>query len=259
MAGLGFDLRMWLRLVFRPLAALRENASHDYRGTDGMLHIALDRALLERWRVSRQRHGIGTGALLAGALSLASRRWNAEHGVRLGRTLLSIVAETRPRHGKFRSFANHLGGLLVEPPLERELAPREIVRSLDAQLRAQLARQSHKKRLVFERAVTRLLPIELMRQVLFAPGQRPGAALNLSNMIALPFPTLAGTGWSVDAIEITTPILPPGGVMLTVIDYDGKLLFNLNYKESIVPRVHAEKLARHFERALADVTADLER
>ena len=97
-----------------------------------------------------------------------------------------------------------------------------------------------------------------MRQALFAPGQRPSAALSLSHMLALRFPTLAGTGWFVDAIEITTPILPPTGVLLTVIDYHGKLRFNLNHKESMVPRAHAEELARHFERALADATRALE-
>jgi hypothetical protein len=195
---------------------------------------------------------------VAGALFLASRCWNAEGGVRSGRALLSIVAETRPRHGRFRSFANHLGGLLVELSLERECTPLEMLRSIDVQLRAQVGRESHKKRLVFERAVTRLLPLELMRQALFAPGQRPSAALSLSHMLALRFPVLMGTGWSVDAIEITTPILPPTGVLLTVIDYNGKLRFNLNHKESIVPRAHAEELARYFECALADVTRALE-
>ena len=257
-AGLGITVRTALRLWRRPLATLRENASRDYRGTDGMLHLTFDRALLERWRPARERHALSLGALLAGALFLASLRWNREAGGRSGRTAMSIVAETRPRHGRFRSFANHLGGLLVELPLERDLAPLEMLRSIDAQLRAQVASDTHKKRLVFERAATAGLPLALMRQVLFAPDQRLSANLNLSNLIALRFPTLAGKDWTVEAIEITTPILPPFGVMLTVIDYNGKLRFNLNHKESIVPRAQAQELARHFERALEDVTAALE-
>lgn len=259
LAGLRITLGHAFRLARQPLATLRENASRDYRGTDGMVHIPLERDLLERWRPSRERHGISLAALLAGALFLASHRWNVEHGVRPGLTRISIVAETRPRHGRFRSFANHLGGLLADLPLDRELAPLDMLRSIDAQLRAQVAKDSHKKRLVFERFVTALLPLALMRQVLFDPRQRLSANLNLSNLIALRFPTLAGTGWTVEAIEITTPILPPFGVMLTVIDYNGKLRFNLNHKESIVPRAEAQELARHFERALDDVTAALER
>jgi hypothetical protein len=210
-------------------------------------------------RPSRERHGVSLGAVLTGALFLASLRWNREGGVRPGRTVLSLVAETRPRHGRFRSFANHLGGLFAELELDRDHDPLEMLRSIDTQLRAQVASESHRKRLVFERAVTRGLPIALMRKVLFDPKQALSANLNLSNLIALRFPTLTGAGWTVEAIEITTPILPPFGVMLTVIDYNGKLRFNLNHKESIVPRAQAEELARHFERALADLTAALER
>jgi hypothetical protein len=258
LSGLATTFRLARGLQRHPLVTLRENGSRDYRGTDGMVHIALDGALLERWRPARERHRISLGALLAGAHFLASLRWNGEHGVAPGRTRMSLVAETRPRHGRFRSFANHLGGLLVELPLDRDLAPLEMLRSIDAQLREQVASDSHKKRLVFERFATALLPLALMRQVLFDPRQRLNANLTLSNLIALRFPTLAGTGWTVDAIEITTPILPPFGVMLTVIHYNGKLRFNLNHKESIVPRAQAEELARHFERALADMTAALE-
>jgi hypothetical protein len=253
-AGLALTLRMVLRLLSRPLVTLRENGSRDYRGSDGMVHIALDGGLLERWRPARERHRVSLAALLAGALFLASQRWNREGGVRPGRTVMTLVAETRPRHGRFRSFANHLSGLIVELPLERELAPLDMLRSIDAQLRAQVASHSHKKRLVFERASTRGLPLALMRQALFDPKQRLSANLTLSNLIALRLPKLAGSGWSIEAIEITTPILPPFGVMLTVIDYNGKLRFNLNHKESIVPRAQALELARHFEQALADVT-----
>ncbi len=258
-AGLGITLRIAFRLMREPLTTLRENGSRDYRGTDGMLHMTFDRALLDRWRPARERHGVSLGAVLSGALFLASLRWNAEQGVHPARTVMSLVAETRPRHGRFRSFANHLGGLFAELALDRDPEPLEMLRSIDAQLRAQVASDSHKKRLVFERAATRGLPLALMRQVLFDPKQRLSANLNLSNLIALRFPTLAGSGWTVEAIEITTPILPPFGVMLTVIDYNGKLRFNLNHKESIVPRAQAEELARHFERALADVGAALER
>jgi hypothetical protein len=258
LAGMRIALGLWLGLLRRPLARLRENASADYRGVDGMVHVSLDAALLERWRPLRERHGVSLAALLAGALFLASRRWNIQGGVQPSRTILSVVAETRPRHGRFRSFANHLGGLLADVDLEREPSPLELLRSIDAQLRAQVASDAHKKRLVFERAVTRRLPLQVMRDALFSTKSL-SANLNLSNLIALRFPTLQGRGWSVHAIEITTPILPPFGVMLTVIHYNGRLRFNLNHKESIVKREDAQALARHFERALADVTSALER
>jgi hypothetical protein len=133
-----------------------------------------------------------------------------------------------------------------------------MMQSLHRQLEVQVATDAHKKRLVFERSITRRIPLAAMRKALFET-KTLGANLNLSNLISLKLPTLRGQGFVIDAIEITTPVIPPFGVMLTVIDYNGKLRFNVNYKTSIVTREQAESLAAHFERALATVTEALER
>ncbi len=252
LAGLGIWLRIGWRLMRTPLTPLLENRSFDYRGSDGMLHLVLDRERLAHWRPLRQRAGISLSSLISGALCLASWRWNREAGIDPGRVKISLVAETRPRHGRFRSFANHLAGLMAEVELDQNPSPIEIMRSIQAQVRHQVTHNAHKKRLVFERAITANVPLDHLRKAVFE-AEKPTANLNLSNLISLHFPQLRGEDWSVDAIEITTPVIPPFGVMLTVIDYNGKLRFNFNYKASVVTRDQVEKLRTYFQEALDEI------
>ncbi len=253
-------LRIWAGIGWRlrraPLTRLIENQWTDSRGSDEMLHLVLDRELLVKWKPLRQRAGVGLAALLAAALAIASRRWNLENGVEPGRVKLSLVAETRPRHGRFRSFANHLSGFMAELSLDREPNPLELMRSIQEQVQLQAATNAHKKRLVFERAMTAPIPLDGLRKAVFETDE-PSANLNLSNLIALDFPVLRGRDWCVEAIEITTPVIRPFGVMLTVIDYNGKLRFNFNYKASVVRREQVEELRRHFERTLGEVAEAL--
>jgi hypothetical protein len=254
--GLGIWLAELARLACRPLRPGFENASRDYRGGNGTVHLTLDRALLERWKPLRARHGISLSAQLAAALFLASRRWNRELGVELGWTKIALVAGTKPRSGPFRSFANHLGAFFASLPMHRDPGDLEMMRSIHAQVERQARANAHKKRLVFERAATARLPLEGMTRALFE-GTQLGANLNLSNLIPLPFPRLAGRDWTVEEVRITTPTLPPFGIMVSATDYNGRLCFNFNHKESIVTAAQALGLARHFERALGDMAQAL--
>ena len=251
----------WLRFAIRmrgaPLTRLLENG-RDFRGRNGMLHLTLDKSCLAAWRPLRARAGVGLTAFLAAALFVASRRVNVANGVAPGRTRISIVAETRPRHGRFASFANHLGGLMADCALDTEPDPVAITRAVHEQITAQVATDTFKKRLVLERAITGGLPLATMRKALFEADTLVGN-LNLSNLISLRFDKLEASAFAVESIEITTPVIPPYGVMLTVIDYAGALRFNLNYKASIVSDVLARALLDGFRAALDDVAEALSR
>jgi hypothetical protein len=253
-------LRIWLGITasqaLHPLTPLYHNRSRDYRGPNETLHWKLDRALLEQWKPLRERHGISLNTLLTAAYLRAQQIWNRELGIEPGRTRITLVAETRPRHGGFRSFANHLGALLAELPLDRDLEPRAMMASIQEQVRRQARTDAPRKRLVFERASTAALPLDGMRKACFE-GTSLGAQLSFSNLISLPFPRLAGPGWSIEAVHITTPVIPPFGVLLTVICYGDHLCFNFNHKSPLVTREQIASLVRAFEKALDEMTAAL--
>jgi hypothetical protein len=51
-------------------------------------------------------------------------------------------------------------------------------------------------------------------------------------------------------VLITTPVTPRTGIALTAIRYNGRLVFNFNYKASAIARAEVEKLCRYFQAAL---------
>jgi hypothetical protein len=253
-------LRIWLAIsagqIFHPLRPLYHNRSRDYRGPNATLHWTLDRKALDAWKPLRERHGVSLNTLLTAAYLRAQQRWNRELGIEPGLTRITLVAETRPRHGGFRSFANHLGALLAQLPLDQDLEPLAMMASIQEQVRRQARADAPRKRLVFERATTAAIPLENMRKACFE-GTGLGAQLSFSNLISLPFPRLAGPGWSIEAVHITTPVIPPFGVLLTVIRYGDEICFNFNHKATLVTREQIADLVDHFEAALAEMTAAL--
>ena len=232
-AGFGSLIASVARALVRPLAVLVQNESADYTGWNGAIRWVIEDSALERWQPARDKLGASLTSILTGALFLANQRWHRELGRELGRVSCSLVMETRPRDGNFRSFANHLATLEAELPLDRDLDPAVAVQSVHAQIKRQLARKRPQKRLVCERAIVAGMPLDKLQALVF-DAKRPAFNLTLSNLIPLDFPVMAGAAWTVEEVLITTPVTPRNGIVLTVIRYNGRLCFNFNHAESAV-------------------------
>jgi hypothetical protein len=120
---------------------------------------------------------------------------------------------------------------------------------------SQRDREIPTKRLLWERMGVLLLPLEQMQRIIFET-KRPASNLNFSNLIPLEFATLGGEGWRVEDVRITTPVAPRHGIVLTVIRYGGKLVFNFNYKTTAAMQEHTEELCQQFGDALEQMTRD---
>lgn len=253
LAGLGSLIASIVRAIVRPTAMLVQNESTDYTGANGAIRWVVDDTALEGWQRARKALGVSQSALFTAALYAATQRWHQELGRRLGRVNASLVMETRPRDGNFVSFANHLATLEVSLPLARELDPAAAARSLHAQVKRQLDRKRPLKRLVCERAIVAGMPLDKMQALVFE-AKHPTFNLNLSNLIPLEFPVLAGPGWTVDEVLITTPVTPRNGIAVTVARYNGRVCFNFNHTASVVTASQTLAFARHFHEALARLT-----
>jgi hypothetical protein len=97
------------------------------------------------------------------------------------------------------------------------------------------------------------MPLDRMQELVFA-AKRPAHNLNLSNLIPLDFPVMAGTAWTVDEVLITTPVTPRTGIVLTVVRYNGRLCFNFNHVATAATAAQVTELARLFRDALAELT-----
>ncbi len=249
-AGLGRLLGTGLVRALRPLRPLHQNRSNDYTGGNGTVHRLVAAAELAGWKAAGKQLGVSLNSLLTGALFAANQRWHRALRLPLGRTSASVMMETRPRDPGFVSFANHLALLEVTADLgaERDLAA--LARSVQAQVDAQRRRQAPIKRFLIERFFVRVLPLDVLHKVVFE-SKRPSRSLDFSNLIALDFPELGGAGWAVDAVFITTPVIPRAGIVLTVIHYRDQICFNFNYKASAVSRAEVEALADHFAAVVA--------
>jgi hypothetical protein len=239
--------------VLRPPPLLLQNRSNDYTGENAVAHLFVDEQRLAAWERARERLGVSLNSLLTGALFDANRRWHRAKGHRLGRVTGSLVMETRPRDGGFRSFANHLATLVLDVRLDR-LDGAQLCRELHAQVKRQRAAHLPEKRLLCERQLVSLMSIEQMQRFVFHT-KRPEWNLNFSNLIGLEFPPLGGDGWKVDEVRICTPVTPRTGIALTVIRYRGRLCFNFNFKSTVVSRADVEALRACFSESLDELSA----
>ncbi|MCA1665375.1 MAG: WS/DGAT domain-containing protein [Myxococcales bacterium] len=240
--------------IFRPVAPLLQNVSNDYSGENGTVHWSVDDSVLPAWNDARKRVGASLNSMLTAAFFAANQRWHRARGAAIGRTTGTIAMETRPHDGVFVSFANHLTSLDVTLPLGHVDDPAAMARAVQAQVDRQRRTQLPFKRLVAERAIVANMPLSQMRRMIF-DGKRISYNLGFSNLIALDFPTLGGDGWRVEEVLITTPISPRHGLGLTCIRYNGRLLFNFNYKASAATRADAEELCAQFQRVVAELTS----
>jgi hypothetical protein len=254
-AGLFSLIRTIVRGLVRPLVLLAQNEATDYTGANNVIRWVVDDEVLVRWRAAHKRIGTSLNSLLAGAWFLANQGSQRARNKPLGRVSASMVMETRPREGGFRSFANHLATLEAELPLDRDIASADVVRRVHAQVSRQVATKRPFKRLVCERALVRGMPLDKLRAIVFE-AKRPAYNLNLSNLISLDFPVMRGESWLVDEVRITTPVTPRNGIVLTVIRYNGRLCFNFNYTESAASTSHVEELVHLFREVLDELTVE---
>jgi hypothetical protein len=129
-----------------------------------------------------------------------------------------------------------------------------MARAVQAQVDAQKRSNRPFKRLLAERALVLGMTLAQMRRIVFE-SKRASYNLNFSNLIALEFPTLGGDGWKVDEVLITTPVTPRTGIALTAIRYNGRLVFNFNYKASAASRADTEELCARFAEVVGELTA----
>jgi hypothetical protein len=241
-----------LRARLVPVALLPQNRSRDYRGQNGTVHWIVPDSMLDGWNAARKRMGVSLNSLLTAGLFVANQRRQRQRDGELGRTLGALVMETRPRTG-FRSFANHLATLEVVTDLGRPDDLAQIARTVQAQVERQ--RRSHRpeKRLLAERLLVLAVPLGDLQRIVFG-SKPPGSNFTLSNLLALPFPTLRGDGFVVEEVHVTTPVAPRDGIVTTVIRYNGRLIFNFNYKTTAASRQECEALVHEFQAALRDAT-----
>jgi hypothetical protein len=254
LAGLGFMLRAAVRARLSPLVPLAQNEGNDYRGGNRTLHLPVDGDTLARWNDARKKHGVSLNSLLTAALMIANQRRQRAHGRRLGRATGALVMETRPRDGSFRSFANHIATLDVEHDLSRPDDVVAVARKLQAQVEPQRARHTPEKRLLAERLLVLALPLANLQRVVFE-AKRPAHSFNFSNLIPLPFPTLAGARFTVEEVRITTPVTPRAGILVTVIRYAERALFNFNWKTSAVGEAEVAALRDEFAAVMREATS----
>jgi hypothetical protein len=251
--GFGWLLGTMLRANLTPLTPLLQNRSNDYSGENGTVHWALADTVLEPWNAARKRLSVSLNTLLTGALMLANQRVHRAKGLPLGRTNAQLLMETRPRDRPFVSFANHLTFLDAEANLAKTEDPAALLQSIQKQVDAQRDHATPFKRLLCERGFVGILPLEQIQGIIF-DSRRPAYNLNFSNLIPLEFPALGGDGWGVDDVMITTPVAPRHGIVLTVIRYGGKLVFNFNYKTTAATREQTEELCAAFRAVLTELT-----
>lgn len=233
-----------------PVSELRQNRSRDYTGGNRTIHLTRPATLLDRRADEAKAAGGNLNALIIAWLFEANRRWHASMGERPKRVNMTLIAETRPRGGSFDSFANHLTSFIVDLRLDLLRDVPLLMQAAHLQLREQATRQAHLRRYLVERWLVLSLKMGDFRKVLFAEGPTV-INLNLSNMLAIPLPTLAGEGWRVTGALISTPTTPRTGIVLTVTRCEGVVSFNFNYKTTVVSQVEVEALVQRFA-ALVD-------
>ena len=238
-----------------PVSELRQNRSLDYTGGNRTLHLTRPAALLDARAATAKAAGANLNALIIAWLFESNRRWHAQLGEQPQRVNMTLIAETRPRSG-FDSFANHLTSFIVDLRLDQVGDTRALMLAAHQQLRAQAARRAHLRRYLVERWMVLALRMGDLRKVLFSAGPTV-INLNLSNMLAIPLPQLAGEGWRVTGALISTPTTPRTGIVLTVTRCEGVVSFNFNYKTTVVSQEEVEQLVAQFAGLLDSASGGL--
>ncbi len=246
-------LRGAIAAAFAPLDALAQNVGADYRGSNRTLHLPIPADRLRALRARSEAAGANLHAGLLAAWTRANAALSAERGQPVRRVMLTSIVDLRPRAAAgevaFESFANHLGWTLPIADLERAPDAGRLAASLHRQMRRQLAADEPWQRALFERLGVLALPLAALRKALSAPP-RAVVQLNVSNVLALPIPTLRAGEVEVRKVRITTPVAPRYGALLTLTRYGDEACCNVNVKASVMDNEAAERLVALFAEEL---------
>lgn len=244
-----------LAAKLRPLPPMPWNRGRDYTGDNRVVRALIPMARIEALRAWRERVGVSTNALLTGAYLRAIHTFASARGVRADRLVAEVIVETRPRDGGFVSFANHLSAWLAEVRGPTLASLEATARAVHAATARESKAQAHLERALFRAWGVAKVPIDALRHLVLDVAQ-VRAQVGFSNLVALPIPELAGPGFRVSDVWITTPAAPPHGIALTATSYGGRVAFNFNYKASVIDRSEVEALARAFVAELDALTPD---
>jgi hypothetical protein len=243
-----------LRSIFRPLRPLRSNTGADYTGGNRTKHLFIPAARLDEWRKARERTGLSTNDLLAGALCAALARWSQS----TGEHNLFMPIDLRPRDRAFDSFANHLSSIQLRWRGRPGARPLELAQQLHAAAEPMLAARLPWLRAVFDGWLMRLSPIQVLRRALL-DRRKLLTNYSFSNLIPLGVPGATGDlRWHfgdavVERLLITTPCTPPQAANTTVVRYGDSLCFNFNFKEPALAASDVDALVTEFTRCLDEL------
>ena len=229
-----------------PMLPWNSLAPHDH--DDRSIHRVVPMSHLESWRARRQQWGVGLNALVAAAWLRAAARHLDFDDAALP-IACNLAAETRPRDRAFDSFANHLSTLYATLDAEQLGTLERAARTVQAQSKEQVDGDAIAQRALFRGLALRLLPIDALKpRILDRPAFE--TQMGLSNVISIPLSPLEGEGWRVTRVRVTTPTMPPHGILLTAIRYGDEVNFNFNFDAGFVEQATVEALADAFESEL---------
>lgn len=244
-----------LALKLRPLPPMPWNRGRDYTGDNCVVRAVIPMARIEALRPWRERVGVSTNSLLTGAYLRAIQALATTRGERADRLVAEVIVETRPRDGAFVSFANHLSAYLAALRGPALTSLESAARAVQFAVAREATANAHLERAVFRAWGVGKVPIDALRHLVLDVAQ-VRAQVGFSNLVALPIPELAGPGFRVTDVWVTTPAAPPHGIALTATSYGGRVAFNFNYKASVVDRALVTALATAFVAELDAIAAD---
>ncbi len=256
--GLTHHARRLAHELVAPVDQLYCNRWADEPGRNDVYHYLLDDEVLDELRGIKRRHGFSPNDVLTTALARALALWSDDHDTAVRRFNVLIPADVRPRRDAPRSFANHLSSFIVDYDRVRMPDARSMLEATARQVRAQARGRIPHRKLLAEASVARLTPISWIQKAMYAARTTP---LNYSFSNLIPISPTARGGrfgtrrWTATDLRILTPNAYLNGTNTTVIRYAGKLCFNFNFKDGVVPREHVEQLVERFEQQLGETVA----
>lgn len=235
----------------KPLPRLPWNKKAAQPGGVSTVHVTFSTALFDAWRPLRKEWGVGQNAILTGAYLRSAHRLYPD----VLPLACELVAETRPRDGSFRSFANHLSVLFLPLTADQLTSLETTAKEVHRQVRAEVADDAIAERALIRGWGARHITLDVFRPLVLDNVEMQ-TQLGFSNLTSLGFPPLgdgrpvAEGGWRVTDARVTTPALPPHYITLTAVQYGDDVTFNFNFNDSVVDEPTVRALAEGFVAAL---------
>jgi NRPS condensation-like uncharacterized protein len=225
------------------------------RDGEGVFLLSLD----ERETAALEGHRLGGATLndvMLGALTLAVRRWNSEHGGANGRVAIMVLANVRPKAWKEEVLGNFSSFIPFSIPasVPNHLAP--LVAA--ATFRTQRGKRAHAPEAIFDVLIAILRRLSMtqkrrLRSLLFPQmHDRLQDTAILSNLGRLEIPDLGGTAGAVRAAWFTPPVRWTRGLGVGTIGIDGRLQVAFRHHRSSFDDEDAAAFAALFRDALLE-------